>query len=182
MARHYSESFKAGIVERLLMPNAPRYQDVSDETGVPTSSLSRWVTRAVSLGAMAKKKEPKAPPPEAEPRSTRAWSPAEKLRVVGAAAQLTDDELGAFLRREGLHAAQLEEWRNELLIALGSPPPRPTKQDAQRIRELERDLARKDRALAEVTALLVLRKKLEALFGTMAGEGDSTDEENGKKR
>ena len=41
----------------------------------------------------------------------RQWTAEEKLRVVLEAAQLSEDELGAFLRREGVHEAQLKEWR-----------------------------------------------------------------------
>jgi len=114
-------------------------------------------------------------------RSTREWSPAEKLRVVAMADQLKDAELGALLRREGIHLAQLEQWREEMLTAMGSPLPRRKSPDARRILELERELARKDKALAEVTALLVLRKKLQALFGDSAEEGESVDEDNEKK-
>jgi hypothetical protein len=105
----------------------------------------------------------------------------EKVRVVAAAAQLKDEELGEFLRREGLHSAQLEEWREGIVTALGGPAPRTRNPDAKRVRELEREVARKDKALAEVTALLVLEKKLQALFGTSAGEGDSTDDPSEKK-
>ena len=39
-----------------------------------------------------------------------------------------------------------------------------TTSDARRIKELERELRRKDKALAETAALLVLSKKLEAIF------------------
>jgi len=78
--------------------------------------------------------------------------------------------------------AQLDEWRAEMLTALGQAPPPPRKDpNAQRVQDLERELLRKDKALAEVTALLVLRKKLAALFDTSEEEGDSTDEKYGKK-
>jgi hypothetical protein len=39
-----------------------------------------------------------------------------------------------------------------------------TRADRKRIKELERDLLRKDRALAETAALLVLSKKVAAIF------------------
>ena len=135
---------------------------------------------------MGKKRPPQpgaspSAPPDRDSRSTRDWSPADKLRVVSAAGQCKEEELGELLRREGIHLAQLEQWRADILAALGSAPPRRNDPEAHRLRELERELARKDKALAEVTALLVLRKKLEALFGTSAEEGDSTDEKSEKK-
>ena len=96
---------------------------------------------------------------------------AEKLRLVKEAAELSEEELGAFLRRNGLHESQLEEWRRKVEeAALGAlvkskKSRRQQSPEAKRIRELERELNRKDKALAEVTALLALKKKLEALLG-----------------
>jgi transposase-like protein len=87
---------------------------------------------------------------------------------------LSQEEIGAFLRRHGLHEAQLEEWRQAALGALQKPKktnPRKSP-EAKRIKELERELNRKDRALAEVTALLALKKKLDALLGD--GDDDTT--------
>jgi transposase-like protein len=184
----YSEGFKARMVERMAMPGGPCATDLSREINVPGATLGRWLKAAGMVVGMAKKKAPMGEKPssspapvEREPHGTREWTPMEKLRVVGAAAQLKDEELGEFLRREGIHLAQLEEWRSEILAALGRPAPRPKGPDVKRVRELEREIARKDRALAEVTAMLVLEKKLQALLGTSAGEGGSTDEENDKK-
>jgi transposase len=186
--RRYSQGFKDRMVERLTLPGAPTATDLSDEVNISQGTLSRWVREARSLGNMGEKKPPRDPgTPAAEEgaardaRSTREWSPAEKLRVVAMADQLKDAELGALLRREGIHLAQLEQWREEMLTAMGSPLPRRKSPDARRILELERELARKDKALAEVTALLVLRKKLQALFGDSAEEGESVDEDNEKK-
>lgn len=186
--RRYSEAFKERMVRRMTAPGGPCAQHLSQEINVPGWTLGRWLRAAAIVHGVGKKKipgtgEPPAPSPviERESHSTREWSPAEKLRVVAAAAQLKDEELGAFLRREGIHLAQLEEWRADILAALGSPAARGKSPDAKRVRELERELARKDKALAEVTALLVLEKKVQALFGNSAEEGGSTDDKYEKK-
>jgi hypothetical protein len=89
---------------------------------------------------------------------------------VLAAVRLSDAELGEFLRVEGLHTARLEEWRQVAMAAaqsaLGSRKPGATNiSEAKKIRELERDLDRKNRALAELAALLALQKKTEAIWG-----------------
>jgi transposase-like protein len=175
------------MVERMATLGGPNAMDLSREVNVPQVTLSRWLREAGRVGDMRKKKRPEGPPssspalPDRDARSTREWTPADKLRVVSAAGQCKEEELGELLRREGIHLAQLEEWRADILAALGSPPPRRKDPETHRLRELERELARKDKALAEVTALLVLRKKLEALFDMSEGEGDSTDEKNEKK-
>lgn len=187
--RRYSEAFKERMVRRMTAPGGPCAHHLSQEINVPGATLGRWLRAVAIVEGVGKKKIP-VPPGETAPaspagdresHSTREWAPAEKLRVVAAASQLKDEELGAFLRREGLHLAQLEEWRGDILAALGSPAPRPKSPDAKRVRELERELARKDKALAEVTALLVLEKKVQALFGSSAEEGDSTDDKYEKK-
>lgn len=90
------------------------------------------------------------------------------------ASRLAGTELGAFLRREGLHEATLREWKSSVLEALG--PQKVSRADAKRIRELEKQLRRKDRALAETAALLVLQKKAQELWGD---EDDDTDPRSG---
>jgi hypothetical protein len=102
------------------------------------------------------------------------WNAQEKLAAVMEAASLSDEELGTFLRSRGLHEAQLQQWRDLMLAGLepttvyrGEKAP-----ESKRIRELEKDLRRKDKALAETAALLVLKKKAQAIWGD---EDDDTD-------
>jgi transposase len=75
----------------------------------------------------------------------------------------------AWCRKNGVYPQQLAEWREAATQALADPEdaratPQQTRTDKRRIKELERDVRRKDKALAETTALLVLSKKLEAIF------------------
>ena len=87
------------------------------------------------------------------------WKTEEKLRIVVDAAGLEGDALGELLRHEGVHEADLAEWRRVVLSALGPIAKAPSgSEDLGRIRELERELLRKDKALAETAALLVLKK------------------------
>lgn len=87
---------------------------------------------------------------------------------------LSDADLGAYLRREGLHEATLQAWRSAALEGLTQPSTRSraTSAEQKRVRELERELRRKEKALAEAAALLVLQKKVQAIWGD---EDDSTD-------
>ena len=75
----------------------------------------------------------------------------------------------AWAREHGVYPAELEKWRASATSALAEPEevrasPQATRQDRKRIKELERELLRKDRALAETAALLVLSKKVAAIF------------------
>jgi len=176
----YSESFKGQMIQRLIGPEAITAQALAAESGVAQTTLSRWLRTARSIAEMAKKKA-SAP----KKSTTKERTAAEKLRLIAAAEGLSGEALGALLRREGVHEVELEDWRRAAAEALGGSN-RAVDQSARdihakRVKELERELNRKDKALAEVTALLVLKKKAQA-FGLIAPdaeeEDDSTDGES----
>ncbi len=101
------------------------------------------------------------------------------MAAVVEASSLTEEQLGAFLRRKGLHQAQLKQWRGAMLLALGGDQKRKAKSSpqARRLRELEKELRRKDKALAEAAALLILKKKAQAIWGA---EADGTEPRSGR--
>ena len=94
-------------------------------------------------------------------------SPEEKLKLVQEASSLSNDQLGAFLRRKGVHETYLEQWRLQMLNGLGKveKKPKANSSDTKRIKILEKELKRKDKALAETAALLVLKKKVQEIWG-----------------
>jgi len=120
--------------------------------------------------------------PHETPEKRRAWTPTQKLRAVQEASQLSDDELGAFLRREGVHASQLNEWievvKAASLQALAPSKRSRTKKspEQKKINALEKELNRKDKALAEVTAILALKKRIQEIWGDA---DDDTDTRSG---
>ncbi len=170
----YTDSFKAKMVQRLSSPDAISAIRLSKEVGVSQSQLSRWLQTARTVGAMKK-------PQRADPRSPvgAARSAEEKMRLVMTATGLPPEELGAFLRREGVHEAEVEQWRTAILEVLESGVAKGSGRsvDGKRVKELERELRRKDKALAETAALLVLQKKVREIWGD--GD-DGIDEGNGK--
>jgi transposase len=149
----YSEAFKANMVKKLLVPGGPTASALSIRTGICQPTLSRWLRDAREEGMSQSK------PPQRVPRRPSEWKPEEKLSLVVQAEGLTGDALGEFLRREGVHEADLAEWRVAALVGLGTrSKAAAVSGDARRVRELERELLRKDKALAETAALLVLKK------------------------
>lgn len=173
--RTYSESFKRKMVQRLLLPNGPTATKLGKEVGVPQPTLSRWVR---SMGTVVAVSNKKAPGPASRPRRPEDWTAQERLRVVSESGRLGEEELGEFLRREGLHEETLKEWRQAALEGLQpTPGPKASGRDKKRIKELERDLERKEKALAEAAVLLTLKKKVQAIWGD---EDDDTDEKNDK--
>ena len=158
----YTAKFKEGIVRKLVGPNSVSLSRVASETGLSTSTLWKWREEAKTKGVS--KHNSKSKP--------RRWTPEEKMRVLLAAAAAGESGRGELLRREGLHDADLERFQQDLV---GSGRPKRDPADKKRISELEKNLRRKDKALAEATALVVLSKKLNAYFEEVE-VGDTTDE------
>lgn len=167
--KRYSEKFKKRMIERLMGPNRVSANALSKEVGVCQPTLSLWLRKAASVAVVNDKK---AKPNERRPED---WTPREKLQAVLETEGMADSELGMWLRRKGLKEQHLREWRATLAEraqAVFAPrEARPNPESRKRVKELERELKRKDKALAETAALLVLQGKMEALW---AAEDNAT--------
>ena len=169
----YSRGFRQSMITKLAGPGRRTATALAKESGVPQPTLSRWLREAGSLKVMSTD-ERKA----VEGRRPQDWTAEEKLRAVAESSGLSEEDLGAFLRREGLHEAQLKEWREAALGALaGQRATRRSKGDAKRLRELEHELKRKDKALAETASVLFLQKKVQEI---LAAREDDTPPRKGK--
>jgi DNA-binding transcriptional MerR regulator len=125
---------------------------VSQALGVSVSTLERW--RADAL---------------ASPDRERVWTAVARLQAVISTAAMDESQRSAWCRQNGVYPTQLQQWKEDATAALGAESearvsPQQTRDARKRIKELERDLRRKDKALAETTALLVLSKKFEAIL------------------
>jgi transposase len=141
----------------LLPPESAAMEAVAREIGVAVDTLERWRSEALS-----------------RPARERAWTAAARLEAVIATAALDESARSAWCRAQGVYPQQLAQWRQAAAAALAEPEearasPQQTKQDRRRIKELERELHRKDKALAEAAALLILSKKVEAIFNKDKG-------------
>lgn len=168
---NYTDGFKARMVRRMAGPEGISATALSREVGVAQPTLSRWAREARSVVSM-KQDQPRDD--KKQTKGQQKWTAEEKLRVVLGASGLSEAELGAYLRSEGVHEHQLKEWRAAAVGALSTKRAKPKKNspEAKRIRELEKDLRRKEKALVEFAALLALKKKVQEIWG---GEDDSTD-------
>lgn len=163
----------------MLTPGCVSICALSRETGVSATSLSRWAEQATTLGHLTKRPKSTATPSGSSPQSRPDdRSAEEKLRLVLEAGALGQAGLGEFLRRHGVHETDLAAWRQAALVGLSNPTimqARPG--DARRVRELERELRRKNDALAETAALLVLKKKAHSIWGDADDDTKSGSEE-----
>jgi transposase len=103
------------------------------------------------------------------PSRGRLWTAAARFDAVITTSTMDEAGKSAWCREHGVYPADLQKWKTSATAALAEPEearasPQSTRQDKKRIKELERDLLRKDRALAETAALLVLSKKVAVIF------------------
>ena len=156
---NYPDEQKTRLIEQLLPPENVTVPQGSKETGIPKDTLYGWRRQARRARTISP-----------APAGARArWSAEAKFAVVLETAARNEAELGAYCRQRGLYPEQVRAWRRVCEQANGGPAVLRSASDAQadkrRIRELERALRRKEQALAEAAALLVLRKKAQAIWG-----------------
>ena len=162
----HTESFKEAMVVKMARPGGVSASVLSREIGISQPTLSRWKRTYGKVEGMEKSRGQRRP---------RDWSAEEKLQALKDTAKLSEEELGAYLRREGLHSVQLEQWTREFVAGLragsGSGGKRRVlSAEKKKIKELEREVRRKDKALAEATALLILKKKADLIWGVVEDE------------
>jgi transposase len=139
-------------VARLLPPESAALELVAREVGIAAATLERWREDAQS-----------------GPARGRVWTAGARLEAVITTAAMNGAGKSAWCREHGVYPLDVDKWRASCTSALADPEdarasPQATRADRRRIKELERDLLRKDRALAETAALLVLSKKVAAIF------------------
>ncbi len=159
--RTFSPEFKEQLVKKLLMADGPSVAALSAESGVGRSTLQRWRQQYRRHGGVA------------SGGRLPAAGNKHRLQAVIATAAMNEAERSAWCRERGLYVRELDAWRQAFETAdlSGGGDCR-----AELVRErnsrhaLERELLRKERALAEAAALLTLSKKARAIWG-VPGEG-----------
>jgi len=163
--RHYSEEFKSSIIAKMLPPNNIPVPDLARDTGIPKDTLYSW--RIKHQGSPGAKQTPSGE-----------LSSAEKFSVVVETASLNEVELSEYCRRKGLYPEQISAWRDTCLQANATVSPKVDRAQlsaqTKQIKQLETELRRKDKALAETAALLVLQKKVQAIWGEPEDEKSSS--------
>jgi len=169
----YSDGFKARMIQRMAGPESISANALAQEVGIGQPTLSRWLRDARTFESMGNKKSKNGSKKRV---GKKARTSSEKLRLLLEASGLSESELGEFLRREGLHSSTLKEWTDAATAGL-SPTKKPASSkkspEARKIAELERDLQRKEKALAEMAALITLQKKVQAIWGDGASDTDT---------
>jgi len=155
----YSATIKASVLSKAFAPNQPSVVELAREFNIPKGTVYTWVSNM-------RKSQGKAGAVRSNDKSAEA-----KLQAVIDTAAMSEQERGAYCREHGIYTHHLNEWREQFLQGFGSRAVSRIDAKAQRIQQneynkLKRELHKKDKALAEVSALLILKKKADLLWGT----------------
>ena len=163
----YAVERKESVVRRMLESPELSIRELSQETGISAWSLYDWRKKAIQgESSVAGKSKPSGRPAPGAKRTV-----AQKLAVVAETSTLNEAELAEYCRKKGLYPEEAKAWREAAESALtgGMVPAKQLREakaaEARRVKELERELRRKEKALAETAALLTLRKKAAAIWG-----------------
>jgi transposase len=154
---YYTEEFKSSIAARMLPPNNIEISDLAKETGIPKDTLYGW-------RAKYRNQNSELPLPG---KSVDKFTAVEKMAIIIDTAKLNELELSEYCRAKGMYQVQIDNWKRDMILGYQliekrkAEPVRVVKDYSYA--ELEKEIIRKDKALAEVTALLVLQKKFHIL-------------------
>jgi transposase len=157
--RMFSEDFKKSTVEKFLNRGNRSVKEIAHVAGVTTPSLYDWCEKFGKTGDMKKSSKPNKK------------TPSEKLNIIIEYGNLAENLQGEFLRKNGLHEQTISEWKKQIESALSSSQkPSVDKSELvseqKKVQQLEKEIRRKDKALAEATALLILKKKADLIWGS----------------
>ena len=148
----YSHDFKENVVKKAISRGNVR--EVAEETGVAAWSIYQWIKQLKSGNIKADETGPKG------------YSLNKKQILLLESQSISEEKQGEWLRKNGLHSDHLNKWRDEIFDMMNNKNEDKIKlrKAKGKIKELQKEINRKDRALAEVTALLTLKKKLNHLW------------------
>jgi len=156
----FSEEFKSSMIKKVLTSPDRSLSSIASEANLNGPTLHRWLNTHKNDIMVSNNSKPKRP---------NDWPREQKFEVLLASSNLSDEELGAFCRKKGIYIHQLTSWKAEFMANTASKLTEKQKCELKTLRlqnkALKSDLNRKNQALAETTALLVLKKKADLIWG-----------------
>jgi len=154
----YSKKLKESVFKRLAPPNAEKVPALAKELNIPKTTLYTWRSKALKGSSNLSKQANK-------------WNSKDKFQAVLETASLSELETSKYCREKGVHLQELKRWvkqcQNANNVKLEDPKELKDtlNNEKQKTKDLKKELRHKEKALAETAALLVLRKKANAIWG-----------------
>lgn len=159
----YPSAFKEQALVKLYARGDKSIRAVSNEINLNYYTAKGWMRDAT------KHKQTQGLTSNAPEKRPQDWTRSEQLFALQATYGLPEAELNAWCRSHGLFAHHLKTWQAQfcsepVITANNTSQTRELKGLQTDIDKLKREMARKDKALAEAAALLILQKKFSALW------------------
>ena len=155
---HLSLEAKQAIVTKALTANSRGIKELARSHNIGYSTVLKWLKEY---------REGRAPFGGAT--LGRDLTPSERFGHLVATAALDEAALGVYCREKGLYSHQLNHWKDEFMTKDNSESKRQHSAELKALKaenkRLQKELNRKDKALAETAALLILKKKANLLWG-----------------
>ena len=155
----YPIQVQEAVIKKVLLGNK-RQHEIAKEFGVGRSTIGKWLKEYKQKGSMKLSIKEKRPTD---------WAAEERISSLIETGSMTVEKRTAWCRKNGIFIHNLEQWKKD---AIATMIPGSNKEQIEKERNLKReivslkkDLSRKDKALAETAALLVLKKKAQEIWG-----------------
>jgi transposase-like protein len=151
--RKYTKEQKEAMVSKLLPPSNMPITELSAQSGIPQATLYTWKTRALKNS-----------------KTSKNTTSGKKFHIVMETYTLSEYDLAKYCRKNGLYVDEVKKWRSDLESSLTKEPnavkeiKEELSEEKRKNKHLEKELNRKEKALAEAAALLVLQKKFQAFM------------------
>ena len=162
----YSVERRESVLKKMLPPNNVSIAALSKAEGISDATLYLWRKQAREQGRLM-------PDSDTTPNG---WTSRDKFAAVMETAAMSETDVAAYCHEKGIYPEQLAQWRvaceqaNDWSQASEKKLKEATQSERKKNKQLQKELDRKEKALAEAAALLVLRKKYNALFEDLEGE------------
>ncbi len=165
MTTQYSKERKEAIINKMLPPSSMSLSELAKQENIPYGTLYTW--KQLHIDKTKQTQEQKS---ESTTVSTKQWTAEQKLATIIETSTLSEQERHEYCRKNGLYSADIESWKAVIIKGTEKnvAQVKTDKNELKKLRSennsLKKELYRKEKALAETAALLVLRKKLDALW------------------
>jgi transposase-like protein len=159
----YSKAFKEKLIKKMLPPENKKVKDLVKEYKIHEQTLYKWRRKAKSNGIVYQDGK----------KSKEKYSKKMQLQIIIETSGMNNQEISEYCRRKGLYVEEIEAWKKSIINGETDKEKKiksELKIKDSELKKVKKELNRKEKALAEAAALLILEKKIQAIW--------DSDEEN----
>ena len=157
MVATYSKAFIEQALVKVYSRGDRSISSVANDLNINHHTLRYWMKKKTQMVSSTEPTKEKRP---------HDWTAEEQLMALHESHGLTGEKLQAWCRERGLFAHNLASWK--AAFCAGAKASAPSGREVKTLKDenvkLKRELVRKEKALAEAAALLILQKKFRALW------------------